>query len=54
MAFLYIYIDDEATPVEDILDKQADNNIYDLSDRKVTKLQQSSIYIVNGKKAIVK
>lgn len=49
-----IYTDDEATPVEDILDKQADNNIYDLSGRKVTKPQQSGVYIVNGKKAIVK
>ena len=42
------------TKVEGMNERKVPGTIYDLSGRKVTKPQQSGIYIVNGKKAIIK
>ena len=46
-------IDDDATGLEELNNKQSmTDNIYDLSGRKINKVSQRGIYIVNGKKVI--
>ena len=46
-------IDDDATSLEEFNNRQSmTNNIYDLSGRKINKVSQRGIYIVNGKKVI--
>lgn len=49
-----MFIDGFETSVDGVSIRDAKGIIYDLSGRKVTKPQQSGIYIVNGKKAIIK
>lgn len=49
-----MYIGDIETKVEGISVRDAGGTIYDLSGRKMDKPQKSGIYIVNGKKVIMK
>ena len=48
------FLDGTTTHVEDLTPVTTEDTIYDLSGRKVTKPQQSGVYIVNGKKAVIK
>ena len=48
------FLDGTTTHVEDLAPVTTEDTIYDLSGRKVTKPQQSGVYIVNGKKAVIK
>ena len=49
-----MFIDGLETKVDEIGFKDTPDSLYDLSGRKVTKPQQSAVYIVNGKKAVIK
>ena len=49
-----MFIDGFETSVDGVSIRDANGTIFDLSGRKVTKPQQRGIYIVNGKKAIIK
>lgn len=45
---------DDATAISSVLDGIAAGSIYDLNGRKVAKMQKGGIYVVNGKKIIIK
>ncbi|MBQ7527523.1 MAG: hypothetical protein IJT11_07355 [Bacteroidaceae bacterium] len=48
-----VFLDDEETHVEGINgEQQTTDAVYDLGGRKVTKLQQHGVYIINGKKIL--
>ena len=49
-----MYIDDIETGIDALRVKDATGTIYDLGGRKVAKPSQSGVYIVNGKKVMVK
>jgi len=49
-----MYIDDIETGIDGLRVKDATGTIYDLGGRKVAKPSQSGVYIVNGKKVMVK
>ena len=49
-----LFIDGLETKVDGLSVKDATNTIFDLSGRKIEKPQQRGVYIVNGKKVIVK
>ena len=49
-----MFIDGFETKVEGVSVRDAAGTIYDLSGRKVTRPQKSGVYIVNGKKAVLK
>ena len=51
---IFVAIDDEETRIEGISTETAQGDIYDLGGRKVAKPSQSGVYIVNGKKVMVK
>ena len=48
------YLGDMETAIKSVFDGIANGDIYDLNGRKVQKLQKGGLYIVNGKKVIVK
>lgn len=49
-----VFVLDSATGIESVSSINIDNKAYDLSGRRVQNLQQGGIYIVNGKKVLVK
>ncbi len=48
------YAPDAPTGINDITVERGDNTIYDLMGRKVTRMERGVIYIINGKKIVVK
>lgn len=48
------YLGDIETAIKSVFDGVANGDIYDISGRKVQKMQKGNAYIVNGKKVIVK
>lgn len=44
----------DATAIKNVFDGVAAGNIYDLNGRKVSKMQKGGVYVVNGKKVLVK
>lgn len=48
----YFFLDDTDTRIEGLTPSIGEGNIYDLSGRKVTKLNQRGIYISDGKKVL--
>ena len=52
---MFFNIDDEETGIKGIDQRQrTKDDIYDLSGRKIAQKQQKGIYIVNGKKVVIK
>lgn len=51
---MFVLIDGEETEVADIPTSKANGHYYDLSGRRISKPQQRGLYIVDGKKVIVK
>ena len=45
---------DEATAIKSVFDGVAAGNIYDMAGRKVSKMQKGGVYVVNGKKVVIK
>lgn len=45
---------DDVTAIKNVFDGVAAGNIYDLNGRKVSKMQKGGVYVVNGKKILVK
>ena len=46
--------DDAADAIQSVFDGLVNGDAYDLGGRKVSKLQKGNVYIVNGKKVVVK
>lgn len=49
-----VIVMDSETGIESVSSINVNNKAYDLSGRRVQNLQQGGIYIVNGKKVLVK
>ena len=49
-----VYEKDTQSGIGETLEEQQEKNIYDLSGRRILRITQKGIYIINGKKVLVK
>ena len=50
----FFFGEDDADAIKSVFDGVAHGDIYDLNGRKVSRMQKGGVYVVNGKKVIVK